>query len=139
MGSTEIRSQKSCVLTDVLVATNAGLVDASDTGAAAASSEFLTLVGGGAGEPEAIWITSIYANSTVAGMLYFFQQDAAAAWTALVAGNVDQVYALHIPVGGAGITNVNIGPITEDLCVAALTGAYVNTRLGEVLITYDYV
>lgn len=138
MGSTEIRSQKSCVLTDVLVATNAGLVDASDTGAAAATTEFLVLVGG-TDEPKAIWITSIYANSTVAGMLYFFQQDAAAAWTALVAGNVDQVYALHIPVGGAGITGVNIGPITEDLNVAALTGAYVNTRLGEIVITYDYV
>ena len=139
MGSTEIRSQNSCVLTSVLVAANAGVVDASDTGATVVDTEFLAFVGGGAGEPEAIWITSIYADATVAGTLYFFQQDVAAAWVALVAGNVDQVYALHIPVGGAGITGVNIGPITEDLSVAALGGSYVNTRLGEISITYDYV
>ena len=139
MGSTEIRSQGSSVLNTALpIATNAGLVDNTDTGAAAATTEFLVEVGD-AGEPKQIWITSIYANATTAGTLYFFEQDAAAAWAAFVAGNVDQVYALHVPVGGVGITDVNIGPITEDLSVCCLAGAYRDTNLGDIVITYDYV
>ena len=139
MGSTEIRSQESCVITSGLVATNAGVVDASDTGAAAATTEFLVLVGG-TGEPKQIYITSIYANATVAGTLFFYQRDAADAWAAgFVAGDTNQVYSIHIPVGGAGITGVNIGPITADLSACALTGSYVNTNLGEIAITYDYV
>lgn len=139
MGSEEIRSHGMAVLKTALpVATNAGLVDASDDGSTAALSEFLVLVGD-AGQPKQIWITSIYANATTAGRLYFFQQDAADAWDPLVAGDANQVYAIHIPVGGAGITEVSIGPITEDLCAAALAGAYVDTVLGDVIVTYDYV
>ena len=143
MGSTEIRGQGTAISNVAIVSPgNTGMVDVGNVGDTLLNSEVLLKVGD-AGEPKQIWITSIYANATTAGMLYFFHQDAEpapAAWTDFSAavGGALHDYSIYIPVNGVALTGVNIGPITEDVCVCG-EGTYINTRAGEILITYDYV
>lgn len=137
----EIRSQGTAITSTVprSVGQN-GIVIAADIGDTLANSETLVKIGG-TNEPQQIWITSIYANATTAGMLYFYHEDdATAPWVAFAEGDAKHDYSIYIPVNGVALTDVKIGPISEDLLVCRGTaGAYINTRPSEIGITYEYV
>ena len=131
MGSTEIKSGGE--------AHNAATLIVTDDGALVADAELLVSVGG-AGEPSAIWITSIYVRATLPGVFYFIHEDTAA-WVDFAAarGGVLQDYALYATATGDGITGVNIGPITQDVYVVNDGTATSDTAAGQITITYDYV
>lgn len=114
--------------------TNVGLaVAAADIGDSAAHSDLAISVGG-EGEPTAIWIKAIYGISITAGTLILYH-SAAPDTTARSTSNID--LAVYLSLTGDGITEMNIGPIEENVYLSS--DATLVSSANRITIDYEQV
>lgn len=113
--------------------TNIVALTAADVGDSLDHSKKLIDVGQ-SGDPQAVWITGVYGIAGVAGTVRIFHSDDPDT-TPRAAANID--LSLYLSTTGDGLTEVKIGPITDDVWLSSDNTATV--LVNEFTITYESV
>ena len=114
-------------------ATNIVALTAADVGDTLAHSKALIGVGQ-AGDPSSVWITGVYGIAGVAGTVWIYH-SAAPGTTPRGVANID--LPLYISTTGDGLTDIKIGPITDDVWLTSDGTA--TALVNNFVITYESV
>lgn len=93
---------------------------------------------GVSGDPQMMYITAIYGISTTTGVFDFYS-SAAPSTTGITRGGANHHMSIYISDTGDGITNVKIGPITNDLYVCSNDVDTAACGAGMIHVDYEEV
>lgn len=122
------KAEKSATLDAAVVAT-------TDVGDTIGHSDKIVDVGGASGDPKQIYVTGIYGVATTAGIFHLFQSNTTT-FVAFAAGTAAHFLDVYISTTGDGITGLKLGPITEDLFLAAATAG---CDAGAITVSYEVI